>query len=70
MGGQYLKNCLQTFLNRKKSNEEFIKNYYEDSDKEYILEVGLEYPQKLLNLHSDLTFLSERMKINKREKLV
>ena len=70
MGGQYLKNCLQTFLNRKKSNEEFIKNYYEDSDKEYILEVGLEYPQKLLNLQSDLTFLSERMKINKREKLV
>ena len=42
MGGQYLKNCLQTFLNRKKSNEEFIKNYYEDSDKGYILEVGFE----------------------------
>ena len=33
---QCLKNCLETVLNRKKIvklNEEFIKNYNEDSDK-------------------------------------
>ena len=50
-----------------KFNEDFIKNYDEDSDKGYILEVDAEYPK---NLHSDLPFLPERMKINKCGKLV
>ena len=43
-------------------DEEFIKNYYEDSN---ILEVDVEYPKDLHNLHSDLPFLSERMKVKK-----
>ena len=47
-----------------------IKSYDEDSDKGYILEVDVEYPKNLLNLHSDLPILSERMKINKYNKLV
>ena len=51
-------------------NDDFIKNYYEDSDKGYILEVDVEYPKKLHNLHCNLTFLQERMKINKCNKLV
>ena len=51
-------------------DEEFIKNYDEDSDKGYILEVDVEYLKKLNNLHSDLPFLPERMKIDKRTKLV
>ena len=50
--------------------EEFIKNYDEDSDKGYILDVDVEYPKKLHSVHSDLPFLPERMKINKCEKLV
>ena len=37
-------------------NKEFIKNYDEDSDKGYILEVDVEYPRNLYNLHSDLPF--------------
>ena len=53
-----------------KFNEEFIKNYDEDSDKGYILEVDVEHPKDLHNLHSDLPFLPERMKINKCNKLV
>ena len=53
-----------------KFNEEFIKNYDEDSDKGYILEVDIEYPKNLNYLHSDLPFLLERMKINKCSKLV
>ena len=30
----------------KKNDEDFIKNYDEDSDKGYILEVDVEYPKK------------------------
>ena len=40
-----------------KFNEGFIKNYDEDSDKGYILEVDVEYPESLHELHSDLPFL-------------
>ena len=48
-----------------KFNEEFIKNYDEKVD----IEVDTEYPKNLHDLHSDLSFLPERMKINKCSKL-
>ena len=51
-------------------NEEFIKNYNENDNKGYIFEVDVKYPKKLYELHSDLPFLPERMKINKCKKLV
>ena len=54
-----------------KIDEDFIKNYNEDSDKGYILEVDVEYLLKNLHdLHSDLPFLPKRMKIDKCNKLV
>ena len=53
-----------------KISEEFIKNYNEDNNKGYILEVDVKYPKRLHKLHSDLPFLSERMEINKCKKLV
>ena len=51
-------------------DEKFIQNYDEDSDKGYIIEVEVKYPRKLHDLHSDLPFLSKRMKIDKCKKLV
>ena len=53
-----------------KINDEFIKNYDENNDKGYILEVDVKYPKRLHKLHSDLPFLPKRMKINKCKKLV
>ena len=51
-------------------NEEFIKNCNENSYKGYILEVGVKYPKKLHDLHSDLPFLPKKMNIDKCKKLV
>ena len=50
--------------NTSKFNEKFIKNYKKDSDIEDILEVGVEYPKSLYNLHNNLPFLPIKMKIN------
>ena len=72
-GWQCLKNCLQVVLNGKnmlKFNEDFIKNYDEDRDNGYIFVVDVEYLKNLHDLHIDLPFLPERMKINKCNKLV
>ena len=52
-----------------KFNEGFIKNYDEDSDKGYFLEVDVEYLKNLHDLHSDLPLLPKRTKINKWNKL-
>ena len=53
-----------------KIDENVIKNYDKDSDEGYILDVDVEYPKTLHDLHSDLPFLPERMKIYKCKKLV
>ena len=50
--------------NVSKTDEDFINNYDEDSDKGYILEINVEYPRNLHDLHSDLPFLPERKLIN------
>ena len=46
--------------NMSKFNEDFIKNYDEDSNKGYIFTVDVEYPKNLHDLHSDLPFLLEK----------
>ena len=56
--------------NMSKFNEEFIKNYDEDSDKGYLLAVDVKYPKNLHGLDEDLPSLPERMKIGSYKKLV
>ena len=51
-------------------NEDFIKHYDENSIKGYFLEVDVEYRKKLFNLHKDFSYLPERKKLGKVEKLV
>ena len=44
-------------------HESFIKNYDENTDTGYFLEVDVKYLKKLFNLHKDLPFLPERKKV-------
>ena len=44
-------------------NENFIKNYNEESDEGYFLEDDVQYLEKLHELHNCLPFLPERIKI-------
>ena len=53
-----------------KIDEDFVKVYNKNDNKGYILDVDVNYPSKLKNLHSDLPFLPERMVINNTKKLV
>ena len=53
-----------------KIDEGFVKDYNKNDNKGYILDVDVDYPSKLQNLHSDLPFLPERMVINNTKKLV
>ena len=63
-------NNLKWVEDTSKINEEFIKNYNGNSYKGYILEVDVKYPKILHDLHSDLSFLPKRIKIDKCKKLV
>ena len=41
--------------NASQSNEDFIKNYNEESDERYFLEVDVQYLENLNELHNDKT---------------
>ena len=70
MSQKLLVNNFEWVKDTPQFNEDFIKNYNEESNDGYFLEVEVQYLEKLPELHNDLTFLSERMKIEKVEKLV
>ena len=50
-------------------NEDSMKNYKKESAEGYFLEVDVPYLGKLHELHHNLQFLPERMKIEKSQSL-
>ena len=63
MSQELTANNFEWIKNTFQFNEDFIKNYNEESDEGYFLEVDSQYPENLNNLHNDLSFLPRRMKI-------
>ena len=59
-GFKWVKNLSE--CNSIEFNEIFARNYNENSDKGYFLEVDVDYPKKLIDFHKDLPFLPEREK--------
>ena len=55
---------------RIEDTSQFNKDYKEETDEGYFLDVYVQYLEKLHELHEDLPFLPERTKIEKVEKLV
>ena len=41
-------------------NEDFTKNFKEESDEGYFLEVDVQYPEKLHELHNNLPFCTRK----------
>ena len=60
-------NCIE---DTSQFNENFIKKLRWISDERYFLEVDVQCLQKLHELHNDLPFLPERMKLGKIKKLL
>ena len=51
-------------------SEDFVNSYSKKHDEGYFLEVYVQYPEKLHEIHNDSPFLPKRMKIEKIENLV
>ena len=56
--------------NLSKFNQDFINEYDEDCNTGYFLEVDVVHPKTLFNSNKDLTFLPERKKVEKVEKII
>ena len=70
MSQQFPVNNFEWIEDTSQFNEDFIKSYDEENDEGYFLGVDFQCLKKLHELHNDLPFLPERVKIEKVEKLV
>ena len=50
-------------------NEVFVKNYTDENGEGYFLEVDVQHLESFHELHNDLPFLTERMKLKKLKSL-
>ena len=63
-------NTFECIKDTSQFNKDFIRNYNEESDEEYFVEVYVQYSKKLHELHKDLLFLPRRKEIEKAKKFV
>ena len=49
-------------------SKDFMEDYNEDTDEGYFPQVHVQYPENFHSRHNDLSFLHDRMKIEKAEK--
>ena len=63
-------NSFERIKDTSQFNENFIKKYNKESDEGYFLEADVQYLLKLHEIHNDLSFLPERIKIEKVEEFV
>ena len=67
---QWTVNEFQWIRYTSQFNEDGIRIHNEDSDEVYFIEINVQYHGKLRELHNNLPFLPEGMKLEKVEKLV
>ena len=65
MSQKILVNIFEWIEYSSQFNKDFVKNYNEESDEGHFTEVDVQYSERLLELHNNLPFLHERMKIDK-----
>ena len=63
-------NCSKQLKKLLNSDENFIKNYDENTNKGYNLEVDVKFQKRLINVHKVFPFLAERKKIENCKKLI
>ena len=61
-------NKIEWIENTSQFKEDFLKNYNKGSDERCFLEVDVQYPQKLHEIHNDLPFLPEELVTNLHNK--
>ena len=70
MSGKLPINGFKWVKKLSKFNESFMKNYDENSDRGYFLEVDVDYPKYLFKSHKDLPFLAERKELINTHKYI
>ena len=70
MSQKLLVNNFEWIKDTSQVNDNFIKNYNEETDEGYFLEVDVQYLKKLHELHNDLPFLPKKINIEKVGELV
>ena len=58
-------NGFKWVANTSQFDEDFMKSYNENCDEGKFFKVDVQYPEKLNQLHNDLTFIPKRMEIEK-----
>ena len=65
---QYLPTGNFEWLNKKDIDKLNLDNYSDESDKGLILEIYLEYPEELHDLHSDYPLAPEKICVKKKQR--